>query len=300
MRELASARRTAETARTWLFVPGDRPERFEKAAAARPDVVVLDLEDAVAPRQKDVARQNVMAWLARSPTTCAVRVNAAGTSWHQADLAALGATGPALVMLPKADGADVAAGVLDALPHGSAIVALVESASGVLGAADLARAPGVARLAFGSYDLAAELGVDPDHAPALAAARSALVLAAAAAGLTGPVDGVTGDVRDAARLATDVAAAVALGFSGKLCIHPSQVARAAAALAPTAEASAWAERVLAAVAESGDGVVLVDGRMVDAPVIVRARRILSATTSPSPSARGLHLADTRHPERHDS
>ena len=280
MTDPSTLQRVAETARTWLFVPGNRPERFDKAAVAGADVVILDLEDAVAPSDKDAARERVAAWLTGSPVPCAVRVNAAGTDWHLADLDAVAATGPALVMLPKADGAEVVARVLDALPHGSAIVALVESARGVLGAADLARAPGVARLAFGSYDLAAELGVDPDHAPALTGARSALVLAAAAAGLNGPVDGVTGDVRDSARLTADVAAAAALGFTGKLCVHPSQVAPSAAALAPTREESAWAERVLAAVDERSDGVVLVDGRMVDAPVVARARRIRATTASP--------------------
>ncbi|OIJ25641.1 HpcH/HpaI aldolase/citrate lyase family protein [Nocardioides luteus] len=273
---------TAETARTWLFVPGDRPERFAKAAAAGPDVVVLDLEDAVAPAHKDAARAHVTAWLARTEVTAAVRVNAAGSPWHDADIAALAALGrPTTVMLPKADSAEAIAAVLDALPTGSAVVALVETALGVARAIDLATSPGVVRLAFGSFDLAAELGVDPDHAPALAPARGSLVLASAVGGLAGPVDGVTGDVRDHERLTADVAAAAALGFAGKLCIHPGQVAPAAAALAPTADEVAWAERVLAAATE--DGVALVDGRMVDAPVVARARRIVSLTR-PTPGA----------------
>ncbi|MER7559301.1 CoA ester lyase [Nocardioides sp. NPDC126508] len=272
----------AETARTWLFVPGDRPERFAKAAAAGPDVVVLDLEDAVAPAHKDAARGHVIGWIDRTEVTAAVRVNAAGTPWHDADIAALATlAAPTTVVLPKADSPETIAVVLAALPTGSTVVALVETALGVICAIDLARSPGVVRLALGSYDLAAELGVDPDHAPALAPARGNLVLASAVGGLAGPIDGVTGDVRDHERLTTDVTAAAALGFAGKLCIHPGQVAPTAAALAPGPDEIAWAERVLAAATE--DGVALVDGRMVDAPVVARARRILSLTR-PIPGA----------------
>ncbi|WP_328529369.1 aldolase/citrate lyase family protein [Nocardioides sp. NBC_00368] len=272
----------AETARTWLFVPGDRPERYAKAAAAGADLVVLDLEDAVAPAAKDAARAQVIDWLLRAEAAVAVRVNAAGSIWHDADIAALAALGsPTTVVLPKADNPVTVEAVMSALPAGSAVVALVESALGVARAGDLARSPGVVRLAFGSFDLAAELGVDPDHAPALAPARGSLVLASAVGGLAGPVDGVTGDVRDHERLTADVAAAAALGFAGKLCIHPGQVVPAAAALAPTADEVAWAERVLAAATE--DGVALVDGRLVDAPVVARARRIVSLTR-PTPGA----------------
>ncbi|MEU4450470.1 CoA ester lyase [Nocardioides sp. NPDC023903] len=272
----------AGAARTWLFVPGDRPERFAKAAAAGPDVVVVDLEDAVAPAHKDAARTHVTDWLPRAGVTVAVRINAAGTTWHDADVAALAALGgPSLVVLPKADSPETVAAVLATLPDGSAVVALVETALGVARAIDLARSPGVVRLAFGSFDLAAELGVDPDHAPALAPARGHLVLASAVGGLAGPIDGVTGDVRDHERLTADATAAAALGFTGKLCIHPGQVAPAAAALAPTPDEFAWAERVLAAATE--DGVALVDGRMVDAPVVARARRIVSLNR-PTPGA----------------
>lgn len=272
----------AATAGTWLFVPGDRPERFAKAAAAGADIVVLDLEDAVAPDHKDAARDHVAEWLPRAEVPVAVRINAAGTAAHDADLAALGGLPePTMVVLPKADSPYTVAAVLDALPGGSAVVALVETALGVTRAVDLACTPGVVRLAFGSFDLAAELGVDPDHAPALAPSRGQLVLASAVGGLAGPVDGVTGDVRDRERLSADVSAAAAVGFAGKLCVHPAQVAPAAAALAPTPDEIAWAERVLAAATE--DGVALVDGRMVDAPVVARARRIVSLDR-PTPGA----------------
>jgi citrate lyase subunit beta/citryl-CoA lyase len=265
----------AATARTWLFVPGDRPERFDKAAASGTDVIVLDLEDAVGADHKDAARAHVAAWLPSAPAPAAVRINAVGTPWHEADLAAL-RHGPVTVMLPKAEDPDTVAAVVAALPTDSVVVALLETSAGVLNAPTIAKVPGVRRLALGTFDLAAELGVDPDHRPGMAGPRSALVLASAAASLPGPVDGVTGDVRDHDRLVADVEASSAIGFAGKLCIHPGQVAPAAAALAPSADDIAWATRILAAVAEADHGVVVVDGRMVDAPVISRAQRIAAS------------------------
>ena len=277
MRPPISASETASAAATWLFVPGDRPERFGKAATSGADVVVLDLEDAVAPGAKNAARDHVATWMAQAASPCAVRVNAVGTPWHDSDLATLAALEggrTVLVMVPKAENPDSIQSVVNALPVGSAVVALVETALGVMQASDIARVPGVARLAFGSYDLAAQLGVDPEHGPALAAARSALVLASAIGGLEGPIDGVTGDIHDAVQLTEDISKSCALGFAGKLCVHPRQVAPAEAALAPTPEHVIWAERVLAAAAASDGAVVLLEDRMVDAPVVARARRIV--------------------------
>lgn len=266
---------TTRTAVTWLFVPGDRPERFAKAAAAGADLVVLDLEDAVAPGVKDTARADVADWLDRAEVLCAVRVNATAPLLDAdlADLAALAGSAPRLVMLPKAEDPALVADVVARLPRGSRVVALVETARGVLTAPAVAAVPGVERLAFGSFDLAAELGVDPDHGPAMATARGALVLASAAAGLAAPVDGVTGAVDDAQRLAADVATSRALGFAAKLCIHPRQVPAVAEAFAPSADERAWAERVLAGAGDNG--VAVVDGRMIDKPVVDRARRVLA-------------------------
>ncbi|RRO16926.1 CoA ester lyase [Saccharopolyspora rhizosphaerae] len=273
-----NARTAAGTASTWLFVPGDRPERFPKAAAAGADLVVLDLEDAVAPARKQDARRNVVDWLADHDAPCAVRINAAGTPWYADDVAALAGARPVVVMAPKSEDVLTTNDLVRALPEGSAVAALVETALGVRRGHDLAAVEGVLRLVLGTYDLAAQLGVDPDHAPAIAPARGALVLASAAVGLAGPVDGVTGDVHDADQLTADVSAAAAVGFAGKLCIHPAQVAPAAAALAPPEDEVAWAQRVLAATDD--EGVVVVDGQMVDAPVVARARRIAAAENHP--------------------
>lgn len=249
------------TVRTVLFVPGDRPERFDKALASGADLVVVDLEDAVAPSARAAARLAVASFGSRDGV--GVRVNAVGTSDHPLDAALVRELG-CPVMLAKTE----------APPSGlgdGGVIALVETARGILAAPTIAAAPTVARLALGHLDLAAELGVDPDARDALGVARSGLVLASAAAGLAPPIDGVTADVRDEALLRDDVSHARRLGFGGKLCIHPAQVGPVAEAFASSADEVAWARRVVAA---SNDSVTVLDGRMVDRPVVERARRIL--------------------------
>ena len=152
----------------------------------------------------------------------------------------------------------------------------------VAGAPRIAAVEGVVRLALGTFDLAAELGVSPDDRDALAWSRGALVLASAAARIAPPVDGVTGDVADEGRLRSDVRHGAAVGFTGKLCIHPRQVPVVEAELAPSLDDVRWARSVLDGVeAAGGSAVVVVDGKMVDKPVVDRARRILGATGSDS-------------------
>ncbi|WP_326959625.1 HpcH/HpaI aldolase/citrate lyase family protein [Amycolatopsis sp. NBC_01286] len=248
-------------ATTFLFVPGDRPDRFGKAVASGADVVVLDLEDAVAPADKADARAAVSAWLAGGGRAM-VRINAPGTPWFDADAALVTARGVP-VMVPKAETPEVLAGLGE-------VVALVETAIGVERAGELAAVGSVTRLAFGSVDLAAELGVAPEDPEPFAYARSRLVVASAAAGLAPPVDGVTTDLHDEARLAADVRYARRMGFAGKLCVHPKQIAPVRAGFAPTGDEVNWARRVVTA----GESVSTVDGKMVDKPVLARARRIL--------------------------
>ena len=233
--------RSAETACTVLFAPGNRPERFAKAAEAGADLVVIDLEDSVPPAEKGVARRNAMEWLAAG-NTAAVRINAVGTKWHPADVAAI-AVHDSVVMVPKAESAADLTRLAAHLSRQSGVLALVETAAGVLRAQAIAAAPGVRRLVFGSLDLAAQLSVDPTDSLALAASRSALVLASAAAGIAPPVDGVTGDLANEKRLRQETAHARRLGFTGKLCIHPRQVGLVDKMLRPTAEEEAWARSV---------------------------------------------------------
>ncbi|MFI7680775.1 HpcH/HpaI aldolase/citrate lyase family protein [Actinophytocola sp. NPDC049390] len=253
-------------ARSFLFVPGDRPDRFAKAQAAGADVVVLDLEDAVAPPAKEAARDHVAAWLADG-RAAVVRVNAAGTPWHANDVAAVGAA--TAVMVPKAERPED----LDVHPS---VLPLIETARGVASAARLCAVAGVVRPVFGGIDFAADIGVDPLSRTALLHARSTLVLAAAAAGCAPPVDGVTTALSDVDAVRDDTRHAVELGFAGKLCVHPRQVPVVHEAFRPSAEEVAWAESVLAA---GVAGVDVVGGQMVDRPVLLRARRILDRTST---------------------
>lgn len=264
-----------ETAQTFLFVPANRPDRYAKAVAAGADVVVLDLEDAVAPAEKHDARRNVQSWL-DAGNTAMVRINAVGTRWHDDDVRVIAHTAAA-VMLPKAENPHSIAAIALAAPRTS-VVALIESAAGVCAAADIARTASVTRLAFGSIDLATQLGVDPDDRGALHLARSTLVMASAAAGLPSPIDGVTANFTDPARSAEDARYARRLGMTAKLCIHPVQIGSVREELASRPDEIAWAQRVLQTVA-GRESATAMDGAMVDAPVVHRARRILDAAAN---------------------
>lgn len=257
--------------RALLFVPGHRSDRFDKALAAGASAVIIDLEDAVAPADKDTARATLAGWL-RPEHAVIVRINSADTPWFQADLALCGAPGVAGVMLPKSERPETltqlrAAGARGLLP-------LVESAAGIANLDALARAPGVWRLAFGSIDLQVDLGLKDATEDELLPFRLQLVLASRLAGIGAPVDGVSTAIDDADRLQQDVARARRLGFAGKLCIHPKQVALVQAGMAPSAVELAWARRLIDASAAAGGAAVAVDGKMVDKPVLLRAEAIL--------------------------
>jgi citrate lyase subunit beta/citryl-CoA lyase len=262
-----------DTAVTALFVPGDRPDRYGKAAASGADVVIIDLEDAVAPAAKDAARAAAVSALASGELSALVRVNGAGSSWLADDLAALteltSRAGQTLagVMVPKAaDPAGVAA-VADSVR--APVVCLVESALGVARASDLAAVPGVVRLAFGALDFAFDVGSDVDAITGQVA-RAEVVIASRAAGLPGPWESPSTDLADLARVEATSRNARLLGFGGRLCIHPAQLAPVRAGFAPTPAEVEWARGVVGA----GAGVERVGNQMVDRPVLERARRIL--------------------------
>jgi citrate lyase subunit beta/citryl-CoA lyase len=265
-------------ARSFLFVPGNRPERFAKALASGADAVIIDLEDAVPLDAKDTARSVLLsAWTdldAAERARLLVRVNPAGTPWHEADLAAVASlTGLGALMLPKAENAQQ---VEQAFRTSSALVLpLIESAEGVGQMDAIARAAGTLRLGLGHIDLQADLGVrcGPDEAE-LAPVRLAMVVASRRAGLPAPVDGVTTATQDAEVLAVDAQRSRRFGFGAKLCIHPAQVAGVHQALAPTEAECDWARRVLAAEVAAGGGAFSVDGKMVDPPVLLLARSLL--------------------------
>jgi citrate lyase beta subunit len=265
-------------ARTFLFVPANRPERIAKALASGTDVVVVDLEDAVAPAEKPAALLALLTWLEAHPEErVTVRINAADTVWHEDDLAACRHSGIAGVMLPKADSAaqvEHAHGI-----SGKPVLCIIETGQGLEALAQIAAARGCARLMFGKLDLAVELDLIPDESdpeePVFLPWRAMLVLASQRARLPAPVDGVYTAIGDQTGLARYAARARCHGFSGQLLIHPSQVIEAAAAFTPSVQDIEWAKAVSRLAEAAGGGVVVLDGRMIDAPVMARAARILA-------------------------
>lgn len=273
----------------WLFAPANVARKALGALSGNADVVVLDLEDAVAISEKSAARA-ALAELAAIPRNGAlfVRVNAASTLLCLADMQAAVAAGADGIMLPKTETAAEAAAVCWALtqidaahtrPAPTRLVPLIETARGL---ANLDRIDWDARVrcvAFGSVDYAADLGLSGTIGDeAVADAQYAIVRASRAAGLEGPIDGVTLEVRNTELCARDAGRARALGFSGKLAIHPAQTDPIQAAFRPTAEETAWAAEVLeafSAAEAAGTAAILVRGRLVDYPVLNQAKQILA-------------------------
>lgn len=263
--------------RSALFVPGNRPERFAKALASGADAVIIDLEDAVAEQDKVAAREHLATFLEQHPDVrLLVRINAAGHDQHAADLDICRQhSGVIGVLLPKAESA---AQVNTAACAGKPVWPIIESARGVVSVAEIAACPGVQRLTFGTLDLAFDLGINPGSPGAEAVFdqfRFALLVHSRINALDAPLDSVYPAFEDDAGLDNAMRRGRDMGMGGALCIHPRQVAVIHVALAPGAEEKAWAQRVMDA-AESGGAAFKVDGQMIDAPVISRARRMLAA------------------------
>lgn len=255
----------------WLFCPADRPERFAKAAAAA-DVVILDLEDGVAPADKAAARQ-ALRDTPLDPATTFVRVNAAGTPDYPLDLEALRGTAYTRVMLSKAESAAQVAAL-----EGYDVLALIETPRGAVFAAEIAAAENTVAMMWGAEDLVAALGgtssrkADGGYRDVARHVRSSVLLAASTFDRLA-LDAVHLDIRDLDGLREEALDGVAVGFGGTVCIHPSQVAVVRAAYRPTDEQIAQARRILAA-AESERGVFALDGMMVDSPVLRHAEAVL--------------------------
>ncbi len=254
-----------------LFVPADRPDRYATAAASGADAIIVDLEDAVSPDAKQSAREALCrrgALPQGIPTF--VRVNGRATRWHADDVRAVSTLAVAGVFLPKAEGATELLALSTDLPRVS-IVAMIESARGLAAVREIAGVEAVARVAFGSYDFCADIGALHTR-DALLAARSEIVLASRIHHLPPPIDGVSTSIDDAKAVEDDARYARALGFGGKLCIHPRQIPAVRHGFAPSTPELAWARRILAA---EDEGAVSVDGELVDAPIRARARQLLS-------------------------
>jgi citrate lyase subunit beta/citryl-CoA lyase len=263
-------------ARSYLFVPGDRPERFGKALSLDADVLIIDLEDAVSAERKELARRHVATWLS-SDHPVYLRVNSAETRWFREDLELSRSSGVAGVVLPKAQYAeelDEIGGFAPTKP----ILPMIETAIGFDRARVLAQHARVQRLIFGSIDFQVDLGINGDDNELLYF-RSQLVLTSRLANLEPPVDGVTVQIEDVDRLRHDAQVARRLGFGGKLLIHPAQIATINEFFNPSVEEIAWAERITRASLASGSGAVAIDGNMVDQPIVLKAERILRAARS---------------------
>src|SRR5690349_3899316 len=261
---------TARLARSYLYVPANRPERFDKACAAGADEVIVDLEDAVPATQKDSARAALLSWLAPDKSVL-IRVNAQDTEWFKQDLAACRAPGVIGIVLPKAE--QIGAEVLSVCQERKiALLPIIETALGMAKVTQLAATDCVERLLFGTIDFQLELGIDGDG-DELLPYRAQLVLASRVANISAPVDGPCISWDDPALLEADSRRARKLGFGGKLCIHPKQIEPVNQAFSPSAQEVAWARRVLDAARAAGGAAVAVDGRMVDRPVILKAERI---------------------------
>ncbi len=260
--------------RSYLFVPGNRPDRFAKAYASGADAVIIDLEDAVPPADRIAARAHVAEWLSPDHPVL-IRVNGATTEWHRDDIALCARPGVAGVVLPKAEDPEQ----LAAIPH-RRILPIVETARGFWNASDLAHAPNVQRLMFGSIDFQIDLNIQGEGEELLYF-RSRLVLVSRVAGLQPPVDGVTTAFDSPESVRADTLRARRLGFGGKLCIHPKQIATVHECFGPTPEELAWAKRVISAAANTNGEAISLEGEMIDRPVLARAQAMLNYRASNS-------------------
>ncbi len=268
-----------QSARSFLFVPGDRPERFEKAANTAADCIVLDLEDAVSPDNKGAARDAVLEWLqsrgGRTNDRVIVRVNDAASKWFEADCRAFGQASLAGIMLPKAESVDILSELAGTISRHHQIVPLIETVRGWDNMRQIGQSANVARLAFGSVDFCVDAGISGEQEE-LDFVRSSLVLNSRLAGLPAPIDGVSTDFKNTELLIGDVRRSRQFGFGAKLCIHPAQVDAVNVGYAPDPEEIAWARRVVAAVKAGGLGAISVDGKLIDKPLHIKAAKVLDS------------------------
>ncbi|AXF05579.1 HpcH/HpaI aldolase/citrate lyase family protein [Paraburkholderia hospita] len=265
---------------SYLFVPADRSERFSKAIATGTGAVIIDLEDAVAESAKDEARRQLLSGWAGvtaqardSGTRIHIRINSDDCGWLEEDLALCTELQPDGVVLPKAADSVMVEDVAARL-RGIALLPLIETARGVQHVDNLAQVAGVERLVLGTVDLMHEISAEEDEP--LDYVRTRIVIASRAARLEGPVDGVCRAVSDPPRLLYECTRALRYGFAGKLCVHPKQVGAVNNAFTPSIQKIEWAHRVVAAYETANGGAVAVDGEMVDLPVFLRAKSLLSS------------------------
>ncbi|VVE66775.1 aldolase [Pandoraea anapnoica] len=264
-----------DTAQTFLFVPGDRPERFAKALKSDADMVIIDWEASVIDANKLAAREHTAAFACRNDShRILIRLNpSTGTHFeHDAKAIAMLHDRIAGVFLTMVDTVDALTAAAAALPGSLARVGMIETACGILNVDSIADSGKVCRLAFGNMDFQTALSLPPDEHTGLLYPSARIVTASSAAGLPAPVAGATEHIADLSAFERSARFERNLGFLGKLCVHPTQLPLARAIFSPSAHDIAWAQRVIEATQASH--AVMIDGRMVDRPVIDRANAIL--------------------------
>jgi citrate lyase subunit beta / citryl-CoA lyase len=256
-----------------LFVPADRPDRYLKAATSGADAVIVDLEDAVAMDRKEIGRESLPAALTLDVPVF-IRINPAGSPFHEADIVALRELPFPGIVIPKVENSATIEQIDRHLGGGRHFIALIESARGVQSVHAIARCRNVRQLAFGPADYALDLGIEPNQ-DAMSFALSLLVLASRAEGLPPPLDGPYMSLGD--QIGPELTRARRLGASGKLCIHPLHVAFVREAFRPSQDEITRAHVILAS--GTHGQARLVDGKLVDRPVVEWAKQILSRAGS---------------------
>ena len=260
-------------AQAFLFVPANRPDRFAKSLATRAHAVIVDLEDAVPLSDKDAAREAIRReltpWLQQCPERIVVRVNACGTPYLDDDLRLANELGIRHLMLPKAESHAQLTSVGNALSFSPVLIPMIESAQGVDQVKAIASHPNTLRLSLGNIDLQFSFGLQcgPDELELLPV-RHQILLASRLHELAAPIDGVTVQIESDTQLQADILRAKRLGFQGKLCIHPKQVDAVIHGFQPTAQEIEHAQAVVAADQAANGGVVQLNGKMVDRPVVM--------------------------------
>lgn len=267
-------------AQAFLFVPANRPDRFAKSLATRAHAVIVDLEDAVPLSEKaaarDAIRRDLTPWLEQCPQRLVLRINACGTPFWDDDLRLVEELGIRHLMVPKTESAEQLTSIAHALSFTPVLIPMIESAKGVDQLKAIAAHPNTLRLSLGNIDLQLSLGLQcgPDELELLPV-RHQILLASRLAEIAAPIDGVTVQFEAQAQLSADILRAKRLGFRAKLCIHPKQVDGVIEGFQPSAQEVEYAQAVVAADKAANGGVVQLNGKMVDRPVVMLAQSVLA-------------------------
>jgi citrate lyase subunit beta / citryl-CoA lyase len=271
-------------AASFLFVPATQPERYGKALASGAHGVIIDLEDAVGhddkPKARELLKNHWSSLSVDDKKRIVIRCNSPGTSFYAADLVLLRELQAKYLMIPKTESRDHINGAAEELPN-TAFIPMIETPLGLKHLDAIVGSQQVLRLALGNLDMQVELGISCDeNETELDTARFMMVLASKLAQIAPPIDGVTPATNDEAKIFAHAQKAKRFGFGAKLCIHPKQIPIVKQAFTPTAEEIDWAKRVIAADKNSGGQAAKVDGKMIDRPVVMLARRILAWAENP--------------------